>query len=170
MPNDEHVALLRRGAPAWNEWRAQREGTPDLSRASLRGLDLSGFDLSQADLRDTDLRGANLSDANLCGARLEGANFFKAVLDSADLNGAFLRVPPLSRRRSPSLECCAALGFLSTHSPSDVEAGHPGAVVVAEAELRHPHRGRCSADLNWASSAPSIGETRRVTTLTPALV
>jgi uncharacterized protein YjbI with pentapeptide repeats len=90
MPNDEHVALLRRGAAAWNEWRAEREDTPDLSRASLRGFDLSGFDLSGADLRDADLRGANLSDANLRGARLEGANFFKAVLDNADLSGALL--------------------------------------------------------------------------------
>jgi uncharacterized protein YjbI with pentapeptide repeats len=90
MPNYEHVALLRRGATAWNEWRAQREETPDLSRASLRGLDLSGFDLSGADLRDADLRGANLSQVNLSGANLQGANLFKAVLVEADLAGADL--------------------------------------------------------------------------------
>src|SRR5215469_6190696 len=90
MPNDEHVALLRRGAPAWNEWRAEREETPDLSRAGLRGLDLSGFDLSEADLRNADLRGANLRQSNLCGARLDGADLFKAVLDGADLAGAML--------------------------------------------------------------------------------
>ena len=90
MPNDEHVALLRRGAAAWNEWRTERDETPDLSRASLRGLDLSGFDLSRTDLRGADLRGTNLSGANLSGARLEGANLFKAGLDGADLAGAFL--------------------------------------------------------------------------------
>jgi uncharacterized protein YjbI with pentapeptide repeats len=90
MPNDEHVALLRRGAMAWSEWRAERAKTPDLSRAGLRGLDLSGFDLSGADLREADLRGTNLSQANLSAARLEGANLFKAVLDGADLTGAFL--------------------------------------------------------------------------------
>jgi uncharacterized protein YjbI with pentapeptide repeats len=90
MPNDEHVAMLARGAAAWNEWRADRDETPDLSRAGLRGLDLSGFDLSRTDLRGADLRGTNLSAANLSGARLDGANVFKAVLDGADLAGAFL--------------------------------------------------------------------------------
>jgi len=90
MPNDEHVVMLARGAAAWNEWRADRDETPDLSRAGLRGLDLSGFDLSRTHLRGTDLRGTNLSGANLSGAHLEGANLFKAVLDGADLAGAFL--------------------------------------------------------------------------------
>jgi uncharacterized protein YjbI with pentapeptide repeats len=90
MPNDEHVAILGHGAAVWNEWRADRDATPDLSRAGLRGLDLSGFDLSRADLRGADLRGTNLSGANLSGAHLDGANFFKAVLDGADLARAFL--------------------------------------------------------------------------------
>jgi uncharacterized protein YjbI with pentapeptide repeats len=90
MPNDEHVGALGRGAAGWNEWRAKFHETPDLSRAGLRGLDLSGFDLCRADLRRTDLRGTNLSEANLSGAHLEGANLFKAVLDGADLAGAFL--------------------------------------------------------------------------------
>jgi uncharacterized protein YjbI with pentapeptide repeats len=90
MPNDEHVAMLGHGAAAWNEWRAKHDETPDLSRAGLRGRDLSGFDLSGADLRDADLRGTNLSAANLAGAHLDGVNLFKAVLDGADLAGAFL--------------------------------------------------------------------------------
>ena len=93
MPNDDHVAMLGRGAAVWNEWRAKHDETPDLSRAGLRGLDLSGFDLSRADLRDADLRGVNLSGANLSRTHLEGANFFKAVLDGADLDGAFLFDP-----------------------------------------------------------------------------
>ena len=90
MPNDEHVEMLGRGAAVWNEWRADRDEAPDLSRAGLRGLDLSGFDLSSADLRAADLRGTNLSGANLSDAHLERANFFKAVLDGADLAGALL--------------------------------------------------------------------------------
>jgi uncharacterized protein YjbI with pentapeptide repeats len=90
MPNDERVVMLARGAAAWNEWRADRDETPDLSRAGLRGLDLSGFDLSLADLRDADLRGTNLTQANLSGAHLERANLFKAVFDGAELAGAFL--------------------------------------------------------------------------------
>jgi uncharacterized protein YjbI with pentapeptide repeats len=90
MPNDQHVAILGRGTAAWNEWRAKYDEKPDLSGASLRGLDLSGYDLSRADLRGTDLRGTKVCDADLSGAHLEGANFFKAVLDGADLAGAFL--------------------------------------------------------------------------------
>src|SRR6516162_5419355 len=90
MPNDDHVVLLRCGAAAWNAWRAERDVAPDLSRAGLRGLDLSGFNLSQADLQGADLRGTNLSQANLSGANFEGANLFKAVLDGADLANAFL--------------------------------------------------------------------------------
>src|SRR5580693_3364563 len=91
MANDEHLSVLGRGAAAWNEWRVDRDETPDLSGAGLRGLDLSGFDLSRADLRGADLRGTELSGANLSGAHLDGANFFKAVLDGADLAGDFLK-------------------------------------------------------------------------------
>ena len=91
MPSDEHVVLLRKGGAAWNAWRAEREETPDLSRAGLRGLDLSDFNLSRADLHGADLRGANLSQASLSGANLEGVNLFKAVLDGADLTGTFLQ-------------------------------------------------------------------------------
>jgi uncharacterized protein YjbI with pentapeptide repeats len=91
MANAERVALLRRGAAAWNAWRAEQEEVPDLSRAGLRGLDLSGFDLSRTDLRDADLRGTNLSEANLSGANLQETNLFKAVLDGADLTGASLQ-------------------------------------------------------------------------------
>jgi uncharacterized protein YjbI with pentapeptide repeats len=90
MANDEHVAMLARGAAVWNSWRADHDETPDLSRSGLRGLDLSEFDLSRADLQGADLRGTNLSGANLSGAHMDGANLFKAVLDGADLGGAFL--------------------------------------------------------------------------------
>ena len=90
MPNDEHVAMLGGGAAVWNEWRTTHDEMPDLSRAGLRGLDLSGLDLSRADLQGADLRGTNLSGANLSVAHLEAANFFKAVLDDADLARAFL--------------------------------------------------------------------------------
>jgi uncharacterized protein YjbI with pentapeptide repeats len=91
MAKDEPAALLKLGATAWNLWRAEHDDVPDLSGASLRGLDLSGFDLSLIDLRDADLRGTKFCDANLFGAHLERANLFKAVLDGANLAGAFLQ-------------------------------------------------------------------------------
>jgi uncharacterized protein YjbI with pentapeptide repeats len=90
MAKDEHVALLGRGAAGWNAWRAGHDEAPDLSRAALRGLDLSGYDLSRAELRGADLRGARCGNTDLAGAHLEGANLFKAVLDGANLAGAFL--------------------------------------------------------------------------------
>jgi uncharacterized protein YjbI with pentapeptide repeats len=90
MANNDHFALLSRGAATWNAWRAESAEVPDLSLAGLRGLDLSGFDLSRVDLRGADLRGSNLSGANLSAAHLEGTNLFKAVLDGADLADAFL--------------------------------------------------------------------------------
>ena len=61
MPKDEHVAVLGHGAAVWNAWRAKHDATPELSRAGLRGLDLSGFDLSRVDLRGADLRGTRFA-------------------------------------------------------------------------------------------------------------
>jgi uncharacterized protein YjbI with pentapeptide repeats len=90
MTKDEYLALLGRGATAWNAWRAEHDERPDLSGAALRGLDLGRFDLSRADLRGADLRGTRCYDTDLSGAHLEGANLFKAALDGADLSGAFL--------------------------------------------------------------------------------
>lgn len=57
----------------------------DLSRADLRGTNLSGANLGEAVLR-----GANLSRAILIEANLFGANLGEAVLNRADLTGADL--------------------------------------------------------------------------------
>jgi uncharacterized protein YjbI with pentapeptide repeats len=59
MPNDDHVAMLGLGAAVWTASREELDETPDLSRAGIRGLDLSGFDLSRVDLLGADLRGTN---------------------------------------------------------------------------------------------------------------
>src|SRR2546423_286632 len=90
MPNDEHVAMLARGAAAWNEWRAEDDEAPGLFRAGLRGLGFSGFEFFCARLCGGGLPGTEISGGNFSGAHLDGANFFKAVLDGADLAGAFL--------------------------------------------------------------------------------
>jgi uncharacterized protein YjbI with pentapeptide repeats len=53
MANDEHVAMLRKGVDAWNEWRRQNLPLlfqPDFAEANLSGADLSGAVLSGADL------------------------------------------------------------------------------------------------------------------------
>lgn len=91
MAEATHLAVLQQGVAAWNAWRATHAETQaDLSRASLRGLDLAEADLRGADLRQADLRGTVLRGATLAGADLAGANFFKAMLEDADLAGANL--------------------------------------------------------------------------------
>jgi uncharacterized protein YjbI with pentapeptide repeats len=91
MADDTHLAVLMQGVDAWNEWRAAHADIrPDLSNASLRGLDLAKVDLAGSNLGKTDLRGTILSDTVLIGADLAGANFFKSILAGADLSGANL--------------------------------------------------------------------------------
>ncbi|MEA2780278.1 MAG: hypothetical protein QOK29_1822 [Rhodospirillaceae bacterium] len=123
MADESHIARLREGVAAWNEWRRTHpEVIPDLSAGVLRGLDLSTADLSDSDLRGADLRGVQLQRAKLVRARMNQANLFKAVLDGADLEDAvligaqFLNCAQLvaasnwsSAHRDPSLGCGAAI-------------------------------------------------------------
>ena len=47
MANPEHLAILKQGVEAWNEWREEHsEVTPDFGEADLRGADLSNARLS----------------------------------------------------------------------------------------------------------------------------
>jgi uncharacterized protein YjbI with pentapeptide repeats len=107
MANDEHVALLRKGVAAWNDWHHQHLGIKaDLGGADLNGADLSEANLSKADLSKADLSAArlfkadlfraNLSGVNLRGARLSEANLSGADLSMADLRGAYLTGANLS--------------------------------------------------------------------------
>src|SRR6266487_3045949 len=84
MANQEHVDLLRHGAAEWNTWKDEHpEIQPDLSRADLRGVDLSGAHLTEAYLSEADLSGANLIEVNLNGAYLSEANLIEAILSRA---------------------------------------------------------------------------------------
>jgi uncharacterized protein YjbI with pentapeptide repeats len=86
MANEEHIALLKQGVPAWNARRKEKSKIrPDLSGADLREKYLRG-----ADLRGADLKGADLSRANLHGANLSVAKLSEADLTLADLEGAYL--------------------------------------------------------------------------------
>jgi hypothetical protein len=81
VANDEHLAILRQGVEAWNEWR-ERNGTQelDLSEADLRQADLSEAHLNMADLSGAVLREANLKKANLSYVNLSHANMAMAEL------------------------------------------------------------------------------------------
>jgi hypothetical protein len=99
MPNADHIAVLERGAATWNAWCTEQDVTPDLSRAGLRGLDLSGFDLSRADLRGADLRGTNFSHANRSGSHMVYRARGECRLNGSPIiNGAGLPGTPNSTR------------------------------------------------------------------------
>jgi hypothetical protein len=101
MANDEHVAILKKGAAAWNEWRKENPDIrADLSWANLIGADLrwenfsganlSGVYLYESDLSDAGLDEANLRRANLFRANLSGAGLYEANLGETHLDRAWL--------------------------------------------------------------------------------
>ena len=98
MANSEHLAKIKKGVEAWNDWRnTNPEIVPDLNWADLHEANLSGVNLSRADLSEVILVGADLSKANLAGANLNhGARMSEATLFMADLSGAHLSGGDLS--------------------------------------------------------------------------
>jgi uncharacterized protein YjbI with pentapeptide repeats len=118
MSNPEHLAKLKEGVEAWNEWRNSNPSIKsdlseaDLSDAKLIGADfheanlisanlisasLRKVDLQKAQLQDASLQGADLSGANLGYANLLDANLLEANLDHACLVAACVARANLSR-------------------------------------------------------------------------
>ena len=91
MANPEHLAQLKKGVAAWNQWRRQNLGVvPDLFEADISGANLVGVNLGWASLAGAHLSGAHLRGAYLRGAYLSDANLSEANLSEANLNGANL--------------------------------------------------------------------------------
>lgn len=83
MANPEHVELVRKGADAIRDWRAENPQEPlDLSHAELPGIQLAAAPLGAVDLSHSSLVEGNLSEADLRGANVTGAD-----LRGADLSG-----------------------------------------------------------------------------------
>jgi uncharacterized protein YjbI with pentapeptide repeats len=98
MANDEHVAMLKQGVAAWNEWRGENPNIlPDLSGVDLYNTHLGGLNLTGANLSGADLREANFKRADLSGANLNRANLNRAHFEVANLNGANLAEAGLRR-------------------------------------------------------------------------
>jgi hypothetical protein len=91
MANPEHLAILKKGVEAWNQWRTERPDIqPDLSGADLIGVKLNQVNFMGVNLIGAQLRMAGLNGATLNSAILSGADLRDADLTSANLNGAFL--------------------------------------------------------------------------------
>lgn len=98
MANEEHLALLKRGVAAWNQWRYEhREIEPDLSEADLDKANLSEAYLFNTNLRKATLRAAVLRGASFHHSNLQGADFTEADLSNADLWDVDLRYANLSK-------------------------------------------------------------------------
>lgn len=70
----------------------------DLSRATLRGLEVFGTCLDGAVLRQSDLRGAHLEHVTLVGADLSGADLRGARLVDVDMTGVTMPEASLLER------------------------------------------------------------------------
>jgi uncharacterized protein YjbI with pentapeptide repeats len=91
MANPEHVAKLKEGVEAWNQWREDYpDAKIDLDGANLCRAYLRKANLSRADLRKSDLSESDLREANLGKAKLGEANLFLADLSEANLRYANL--------------------------------------------------------------------------------
>jgi hypothetical protein len=90
MANPEHLAILKQGIEAWNNWQNGSGVVADLRGANLRGANLSEATLLGANLIGATLLGANLREVNLIGATLRGATLRGANLSGANLLGANL--------------------------------------------------------------------------------
>src|SRR5271169_4378164 len=114
MPDDEHLAVLGRGAAAWNAWRAEHHEAPDLSRAGLgrpRSEWVRSFSRRPAGrrpsgnqlLRYQSRRRAPRRREFVQGADLApGPSFTARIPDSAQLVAPGTRARPVAlSRRSP---------------------------------------------------------------------
>jgi hypothetical protein len=81
MANPEHVAVVKKGAAAIEEWRRRNRKVK---------MNLVGADLSECDLRDANLVDANLSQANLEKSYLSHTDFAITNLSKANLSRAII--------------------------------------------------------------------------------
>jgi hypothetical protein len=93
MANPEHVAKLKEGVEAWNEWRKTSKERPDLSEVELYGDSLDKYDLRYADFSGASLtvvrlRSASCDECCFEGAVLIGVHFIFTMLRRCNFKGS----------------------------------------------------------------------------------
>jgi len=141
VANPEHLAKLKEGVEAWNQWREQNPKIrPELSGADLGGADLGGADLHGADLvianlSEAYLRAADLSGAEFREAILSEANFREANLSGANLSGAIVYRADFRRAALRGADLCGAVLFRANLSDADLSGGGFHEAILSEADL-----------------------------------
>jgi hypothetical protein len=91
LANAEHLAKLREGVTAWNNWRSWHPDiAPELEGVVLQGTDLRTANFCNANLKNSDLTRTNLRSASFIKADLSSCGLTEAQLNGADLSGAQL--------------------------------------------------------------------------------
>lgn len=127
MARSEHFRMLQQGLQAWNAWRADYpQIAPNLERADLSEITLTG-----ANLQGIDLYGANLSEANLSAGFLANALLTKANLIGADLRNAGLMGANLSHANL----CNANLSGVNLNNKANLSHANLQDADLQDAEL-----------------------------------
>lgn len=130
MANPEHIALIKQGAAVWNSWyKKHKKVIPDLAKANLHNLSLSGINLKRADLNHANFSNTDLTKAQLTNANLRGANFRGADLQNANLKGANLDYviffqAKINAKTIISLKSRHVWEIVNNHSPDKNFAGY----------------------------------------------
>ena len=78
MANPEHIAKLNQGIKVWNKWRKENPLIkPDLNKAILQKMDLSGGNFKEVNFEEANLTGSIIKEANFKKANCKKAKFFK---------------------------------------------------------------------------------------------
>ena len=92
MANDEHVKILKMGAQAWNQWRAQNPSiVPDLRGADFSSAWLFEHKDSPPEPEPGDLNFPEELIRRVSSVHARGLNFYAANLAGVSMRGAYLR-------------------------------------------------------------------------------
>ncbi len=142
MANREHLAKIKEGVKAWNDW-IKAKPLEDI-RADRSGVDLSAVNLRSADLIAVNLSGANLSGKNLSRAQLGIANLTAADLRRADLSWADLGTTNLTAADLSGADLTGANLFVTNLTRAHLTGVNLNVAALKEARLS-------GADLTGAS-------------------
>jgi hypothetical protein len=139
MANEEHLAKLKEGVEAWNQWR---EAYPAI-RPALSGADLTFADLRRARLDGADLSFADLSFADLIGADLTGAHLTDATFTETDLHEATLIGADLTRATFTEATLTGATLVRATLIRADLTGATLTAAILVETNLERANLTGC---------------------------